>query len=95
MDRKELIERLKAMLDELDNDFEQYQIKAEQAGQTVRHEWERRKLELKAKQAELKSQLETLRNESNSHWEEVKANAERTWESTKAGLKDIRDNLFK
>lgn len=95
MDRNQLIERLKAMLDELDSDFNQYQIKAEQAGERVRHEWERRKLELKERQAELKSQLESLRNESNTHWEEVKTNAEKTWESTKAGLKDIRDSLFK
>ena len=95
MDRQTFIEKLKGKLDELDSEFNQMQVKAEQASENVRHQWETRKLELKEKRTELQGKLEELRNESTTRWEDVKDSAEKTWDSTKAGLKDICDSLFK
>ena len=95
MDRQTFIEKLKGKLDELDSEFNQMQVKAEQASENVRHQWETRKLELKEKRTDLQGKLEELRNESTTRWEDVKDSAEKTWDSTKAGLKDIRDSLFK
>ncbi|MZR61552.1 hypothetical protein [Alcanivorax sp. DP30] len=95
MDRQTFIDKLKGKLDELDSEFNQMQVKAEQASENVRHQWESRKLELKEKRAELQGKLDELRNDSSTRWEEVKDSAEKTWDSTKAGLKDIRDSLFK
>ena len=47
MDRNAFIEKIKGKLNELDNEFDQLQVKADQASEDVRHKWESRKLELK------------------------------------------------
>ena len=85
----------KGKLDELDNEFDQLQVKADKAGEDVRHQWETRKLELKEKRKELSAQLDEVRNDSNSRWEDVKDSVEKTWDSTLDGLKDIKNSLFK
>ena len=94
MDRNTFIEKVKGKLDELDNEFDKLQIKADKAGEGVRHQWESRKLELKEKRQELQSRLDEVRNDSNARWEEVKDSVEKTWDSTVAGLKDIKNSLF-
>ena len=95
MDRNAFIEKVKGKLDELDNEFDQLQVKADKAGEDVRHQWETRKLELKEKRKELSAQLDEVRNDSNSRWEDVKDSVEKTWDSTLDGLKDIKNSLFK
>ncbi|EKF73008.1 hypothetical protein A11A3_15921 [Alcanivorax hongdengensis A-11-3] len=94
MDRNEFIDKIKGKLDELDNEFDQLQVRADKASENVRHQWETRKLELKEKREQLSARLDELRNDSSGHWDEIKANAEKTWESTRKGLKDIKDSLF-
>ncbi len=95
MDRNTFIEKVKGKLDELDNEFDQLQVKADKAGEDVRHQWEIRKLELTEKRKELSAQLDEVRNDSNSRWEDVKDSVEKTWDSTLDGLKDIKNSLFK
>ncbi|MDX1824083.1 MAG: hypothetical protein R3354_05170 [Thiohalomonadales bacterium] len=94
MDRNAFIENLKARLEELDNEFNQVQVKAEKAGEDIRHQWEKRKLELKEKRQQLAAQLEKLRSTADSHWEEARGHADKAWETAVAGLKDIKDSLF-
>jgi len=95
MDRNAFIEKIKGKLNELDNEFDQLQVKADKASEDVRHKWESRKLELKEKRQELAARLDELRNDSNARWEDVKASVEKTWDSTLDGLKDIKNNLYK
>ncbi|KZY27809.1 hypothetical protein A3725_16370, partial [Alcanivorax sp. HI0035] len=86
MDRNAFIEKIKGKLNELDNEFDQLQVKADKASEDVRHKWESRKLELKEKRQELAAWLDELRNDSNARWEDVKASVEKTWDSTLDGL---------
>ena len=95
MDRNAFIEKIKGKLNELDNEFDQLQVKADKASEDVRHKWESRKLELKEKRQELAARLDELRNDSSARWEDVKASVEKTWDSTLEGLKDIKIRLFK
>ncbi|MBD3644745.1 hypothetical protein [Alcanivorax sp.] len=95
MDRNAFIEKIKGKLNELDNEFDQLQVKADKASEDVRHKWENRKLELKEKRQELAARLDELRNDSSARWEDVKASVEKTWDSTLEGLKDIKNNLLK
>lgn len=94
MDRNTFIEKLKGKLNELDNEVDQLQTRAEQASEDVRHQWESRKLELKEKRQELTARLEEVRNQSDERWEDVKDSVEKTWNTTLEGLKDIKNSLF-
>ena len=39
MDRNAFIEKIKGKLNELDNEFDQLQVKADKASEDVRHKW--------------------------------------------------------
>lgn len=70
--RQEYIDKLKDKLTEWDNEIDKMEIKARQANEDLRHQWEKRKLDLKEKRQDLSSRLEKVRNSADDTWDDLK-----------------------
>ncbi|MBZ2187606.1 hypothetical protein K8B33_00715 [Alcanivorax sp. JB21] len=92
--RQDYIDKLKTKLDEWDKEIDKLEIKARQSNEDLRHQWEKRKLDLQEKRQDLSSRLEKLRNSADDTWGDLKKNMDETWDSVSRGIKDMKDKLF-
>ncbi|MBA3979249.1 MAG: hypothetical protein C0462_01475 [Alcanivorax sp.] len=92
--RQEYIDKLKDKLTEWDNEIDKMEIKARQANEDLRHQWEKRKLDLKEKRQDLSSRLEKVRNSADDTWDDLKRQMDATWDSVSEGIRDMKSKLF-
>ena len=92
--RQEYIDKLKDKLTEWDNEIDKLEIKARQANEDLRHQWEKRKLDLQEKRQDLNTRLDKLRNSADDTWDDLKKNIDETWDSVSQGIRDMKDKLF-
>lgn len=59
----------------------------------MRHEWERRKLELKEKRREMEDKIEKARDAADDAFEDVKKSLDQAWNSFADGVRKVRDSL--
>lgn len=94
MDRNRIIDKIQAKLKELDTQIDQLQVRADKASETVRHQWETRRIELQAMRKKLNHQLDEAGNAADKGLDELQANVEKTWGKATQSLKEIRDKLL-
>ncbi|AJD47979.1 hypothetical protein S7S_07815 [Isoalcanivorax pacificus W11-5] len=92
--RQEYIDKLKNKLNEWDDDIDKLEIKARQANEDLRHQWESRRLELQEKRQDLSNRLDKLRHSADDTWTDMKKGIDDTWDAVTRGIKDMKDKLF-
>ncbi|KAF0809156.1 hypothetical protein A167_02070 [Alcanivorax sp. S71-1-4] len=92
--RQEYIDKLKNKLNEWDNDIDTLEIKARQANEDLRHQWESRRLELQEKRQDLSNRLEKLRHSADDTWTDMKKGIDDTWDAVTRGIKDMKEKLL-
>lgn len=91
--RQEFVEKVKQQVDDLDNELDKLDVKADKASEDVRHEWERRKLDLKENRHELMSKLKEAQSAADDAWDQVKESLVAARQKFSEGVKDIRETL--
>ena len=91
--RQEFVEKVKQQIDDLDKEFDKLDVKADKASEDIRHEWERRKLDLKEKRHQLMSKLDEAQSAADSAWDQVKESLLDARQKFAEGVHDIRQTL--
>lgn len=94
IDRKDYIARIKAKLDEWDDELEKLEERAKEvSGDAVEH-WERHKMELQEVLVEMQDRIDELRDNAGEAWNETKEGLDKAWLRVSKDLEALTDRLF-
>lgn len=91
--RKAFIDKIKQQLDDLDRECERLELKAEKAGEDVRHAWETRRLALREQRQQLLARLDDAGAATDQAWEQVKRSLIDARQKFAQGVQDVRQSL--
>lgn len=79
--RDELVEKMKAQLDQINRQIDDFEAKAEEVSSDARRKYEDRMGELRRMAKPVEDLLVRLRNEGEQQWDRFEAEAERTYKA--------------
>ncbi|MGY6553670.1 MAG: sll1863 family stress response protein [Wenzhouxiangella sp.] len=79
--RQQFIEALKSRLDELNEDMERLEKRAQEARGEFEEKYAEQLVEMREKRDQMKEKLIELRASSEAHFERIKGEAEYTWKA--------------
>jgi len=94
IERKKHISRIKAKLDEWDDELEKLEDRARDAGGDALEHWERHKMELQAMLVEMQERIDELRYNAEDAWTGIKGGLDKTWVNVAKDLEALTDRLF-
>jgi predicted nucleic acid-binding Zn-ribbon protein len=87
--RDEYVQKMHALLDELNGEIDALTQRAENAGADVRDEI----AELRARQDEARSKLASLRDAGDGAWQDLKAGVEMAWDAIGTAIESARSRF--
>lgn len=93
-ERKEYIARIKAKLDEWDDELEKLETRAAEATGSMAEHWERHKMELQEVLIEMQERIDELRDSAGEAWGEFGDGLESAWSKVSTDLEALTDRLF-
>ncbi len=94
IERKDYIARIKAKLDEWDDELEKLEERAREATGSAAEHWERHKMELQEVLIEMQDRIDELRDGAGEAWGEMGDGLEKAWSKVSSDLESLTDRLF-
>lgn len=88
IDRKAYIEKMKAQMDEWDQNLAKLEAKAEDARDEMKQYYDDQMVRLKAQQEEAREMLDKMSAASEAAWEDMRKGMETAWETTSKAFMD-------
>ncbi len=91
--RKQFIEAMKTRLDELDEDMERLEKRAQDARGEMEKKYEEQLADLQEKRTELNNKLTEMRAAGEAQFERLKLEAEHTWKAFQNSFKYFKSHF--
>ena len=93
--RDAYIQKLKAMLDEWNDEIERMAEKEDKAGPNAKIEYYKKLDELRAKRDDIVARIDAMQKSGEDAWEDLKFDLESSWEFLKDGLSILKSEFQK
>ena len=93
--RDAYIQKLKAMLDEWNDEIERMAEKEDKAGPNAKIEYHKKLDELRAKRDDIVARIDAMQKSGEDAWEDLKFDLESSWEFLKDGLSILKSEFQK
>jgi chromosome segregation ATPase len=93
-ERQKHVDKMKAKIDEWNNDIDEIEKKAKSASFELTEEYQKKIAALKKQRDEAFVKLKEIQNTTDSAWQDVKKGGEEAWDAISHGFSTAKERLF-